>query len=112
MAATHYGTLNNYRPDQESIKTYLDQVDLYFMANTVPDDKQVPILLSSIGATTYSLLCDLLEADTYHLYRLTEPSTQPITVTVKIEDTPLKMEIDTGAAISIISEATRKAKFL
>ena len=51
------------------------------------------------------------EADTYHLYRLTEPSTQPITVTVKIEDTPLKMEIDTGAAISIISEATRKAKF-
>ena len=311
MAATHYGTLNNYRPDQESIKTYLDQVDLYFTANTVPDDKQVPILLSSIGATTYSLLCDLLapeapksktkgeifaalrkhyeptraviaerfhfqkrdqvpdeslaeydaalrklathcnfgayltealrdrfvaglrseamqrrllaeteltlkrameiaqgmeaaesntralkasnpsiksiqskrrpqpnqpcyrcgksnhsaadcrfkdaechscgkqghiapacrsnppsqfkktekrrfkthlvepdgnsstdsEADTYHLYRLTEPSTQPITVTVKIEDTPLKMEIDTGAAISIISEATRKAKF-
>ncbi len=30
--------------------TYLDQVDLYFTANTVPDYKQVPILLSSIGA--------------------------------------------------------------
>ncbi len=63
MAATHYGTLNIYRPDQEAIKTYLDQVDLYFTANTVPDDKQVPILLSSIGATTYSLLCDLLAPD-------------------------------------------------
>ena len=51
-------------------------------------------------ADTYRLTDS--EADTY------EPSTQPITVTVKIEYTPLKMEIDTGAAISIIS---RKAKF-
>ncbi len=63
MAATHYRTLNIYRLDKEAIKTYLDQVDLYFTANTVPDDKQVPILLSSIGTTTYSLLCGLLAPD-------------------------------------------------
>ncbi len=44
MAATHYGTLNYYKPDQESIKTYLDQVDLYFTANTVPDDNYSPQL--------------------------------------------------------------------
>ncbi len=30
---------------------------------------------------------------------------------VKIEDVPISMELDTGAAVSIISEATRKAKF-
>ena len=36
------------------------QGDLYFTANDVPEAKQVPILLSSIGAPTYALLRDLL----------------------------------------------------
>ena len=51
------------------------------------------------------------ENETFHVFKLAEPSSSPIHVTVKIEDEPLKMEVDTGAAVSIISEATRKAKF-
>ena len=31
----------------------------YFEADEMADDKRVPILLSSIGPTTYSLICDL-----------------------------------------------------
>ena len=34
------------------------------MANNIPGDKRVPILLSSIGASTYSLLSDLLAPET------------------------------------------------
>ena len=33
---------------------------LYFKANSIEEDKQVPILLRSIGARTYSLLRDLV----------------------------------------------------
>ncbi len=44
----------------DNIDSYLG---LYFTANDVPDDNSVPILLSSIGASTYSLLSDLLAPD-------------------------------------------------
>ena len=43
----------------ETITKYLDRVLLYFEANEVADIKRVPILLSSIGPMTYSLICDL-----------------------------------------------------
>ena len=39
------------------------RVKLYFTANTVEENKQVPILLSSIGPSTYALLCNLLAPD-------------------------------------------------
>lgn len=35
---------------------YLEHVKLYFQANDVEEAKQVPILLSSIGAKMYELL--------------------------------------------------------
>ena len=38
----------------------LEHATLYFVANDIEEDKQVPILLSAIGAPTYSLLCDLV----------------------------------------------------
>ena len=56
---TKFGTLNEFNSDVETIAKYLDQVLLYFEANEVADDKRVPILLSSIGPTTYSVICDL-----------------------------------------------------
>ena len=40
----------------------------------------------------------------YHLYRLNERSSEPINVTVTINGKPLTMELDTGAAVSIISD--------
>ena len=52
---------NSNRP--HSIKSYLERVQLYIDANVVAQVKQVAILLSSIGATTYFLLSDLMAPD-------------------------------------------------
>ena len=63
MATRTFGTLKKFDPDAESIKTYLDRVELYFTANSVVAAKQIPILLSSIGSSTYTLFSDLLAPD-------------------------------------------------
>ena len=59
LMATQYGRLREFHPETDTIKAYLERVDLYFAANEVAEDKRVPILLSSIGPSTYSLLSDL-----------------------------------------------------
>ena len=61
--ATTYGQLQEFQPDSDSVTSYLERVALYFDANGIAEDKKVPILLSSIGASTYSLLSDLLAPD-------------------------------------------------
>ena len=58
--ATQPGRLNEFDPESDSIKAYLERVALYFTANEVDNAKRVPILLSSIGAPTYALLSDLV----------------------------------------------------
>ena len=58
--ATQHGHLREFHPGTDSIKSYLERVTLYFMANDVPSEKQVPVLLSCIGAPTYALLSDLV----------------------------------------------------
>ena len=58
--ATPYGHIAAFHLESETIKTYLERVQLYFTANKVPEDLQVLVLLSAIGAPTYSLLSDLL----------------------------------------------------
>ena len=42
----------------------MERVQLYFTANSVADVKQVPVLLSAIGSSTYVLLSDLLAPET------------------------------------------------
>ena len=62
--ATQFGTLKEFQPESDAIKAYyLERVELYFTANSVDEDKQVPILLSAIGSATYALLSDLLAPD-------------------------------------------------
>ena len=51
--ATQFGQLTEFQPES-------DRVNIYFLANEVDTQKQVPILLSSIGATMYALLSDLV----------------------------------------------------
>ena len=58
--AKQYGQLQEFKPNSESINSYLERVSLYFAAKDVADGKKVPVLLSSIGATTYEILSDLL----------------------------------------------------
>ena len=62
MAA--YGKLQEFQPESDSIKSYLERVTLYFTANGIEDDRKVPILLSSIGSSTYTTLSDLLAPET------------------------------------------------
>ena len=56
---TQHGCIREFHPESDSIKSYLKRAHLYFAANDVAADKQVAVLLSSIGAPTYSLISDL-----------------------------------------------------
>ena len=56
---TRHGRLNEFDVENETVTAYLERVELYFDANDVANDKQVPVLLSNIGAKTYGLLRSL-----------------------------------------------------
>ena len=60
MATTKVGTLKEFYPESESVKVSQECVQLYFEVNEVPEDKQVPILLSSNVSSWYTLISDLL----------------------------------------------------
>ena len=55
-----FGQLQEYKAEAENISSYMECVELFFTANGVAEDKQVPVFLSVVGATTYALLRDLL----------------------------------------------------
>ena len=58
MSAQH-GSLSEFNPENDRIASYLERASLYFTANDVAREKQVAVLLSSIGPSTYALLSDL-----------------------------------------------------
>ena len=41
-----YGYLKEFLHDEDSVGAYLERVAVYFVANGIEEDKQVPILLS------------------------------------------------------------------
>ena len=49
---------------------------------------------------------DREEEEVYRMFPLRSEKFQPIRVAVKIDDHPIRMEVDTGATLSVISEAT------
>ncbi|KAM7315470.1 uncharacterized protein ISCGN_005253 [Ixodes scapularis] len=46
-----------------------------------------------------------------HVNRITAPKDQPLTVEVLVENSPVTMEIDTGAAVSVISKQQYRERF-
>ena len=54
-----YGQLQEYKPESENITAYLERIEVFFRANDIAADKQVPVFLSVVGGKTYSLLRDL-----------------------------------------------------
>ena len=64
------GSLQEFNAATDSITQYLERVDLYFTAQRIQDDLKVATLLSSIGASTYARLSDLLSP--------TKPSTKTL----------------------------------
>ena len=47
----------------------------------------------------------------FRLFKLQEPTSHPISIQVRINNEELLMEVDTGAAVSIISDSTRRKLF-
>ena len=54
--ATQIGQLPEFDPATGKIATYLERVELFFLANEMPDKKSVPIFLNGVGGKTYALL--------------------------------------------------------
>ena len=54
------GRINEYRPENELLSSYLERVDAFFSANEINEEKKVPAFLSLIGSKTYSLLKNLV----------------------------------------------------
>ena len=59
MAAATVGRMEPFDPDRESIVVYLERMQLYFEANGIKAEKQVPVFLNLIGRENYGLLRDL-----------------------------------------------------
>lgn len=58
--ATVFGSVQEYNQENELFSAYLERVNLFFAANSVADDKRVPIFLTVVGSKTYSLLRNLV----------------------------------------------------
>ena len=58
-----YDKLTEFRPDVEQFSAYCERVELFFVVNEVPGEKQVSFFLNCIGAATYSLLRNLVVPD-------------------------------------------------
>lgn len=52
--------MQEYCSENESFSAYLERVQLFFIANDVPEAKKVAVFLSVVGSKTYSLLRSLV----------------------------------------------------
>ena len=60
MATAPLDTLQEFQPESETIKDYVERVQLYIEANAIPEDRRRVVLLSVMGSKTYAVLSDLL----------------------------------------------------
>ena len=58
-----FGRLKAFDSEKEKISTYLEQVELYFEVNGVPEAKHAVALLTVIGTTTYAIIKSLVAPD-------------------------------------------------
>lgn len=54
---------DEFHPDNEQWTAYVERMELFFEAHDVDDAKQVATLLSSVGASTYGLLRNLVQPE-------------------------------------------------
>ena len=57
-------------------------------------------------AATTNAVCNEVEEDVYTMFQLTNSRNDPLYITVRVNQAPIKMEIDTGATLTVISEST------
>ena len=56
---TTIGQIQEFDPEKEKVTAYLERVQMFLVANSIQEDKKVPVLLSVIGGKTYALLSSL-----------------------------------------------------
>ena len=57
---TTLGSLTEFRPKTECFSAYLERARIFFAANDIAEEKQVPVFLNAIGASMYGLVRSLL----------------------------------------------------
>ena len=63
MASNTIGSIAEFNPENQKIEAYLERAQLFFVANRIKEEKQVPVFLTVIGNTTYALLSNLVSPD-------------------------------------------------
>ena len=58
-----FGQLSEFVAESECMSSYLERVELYFLANNVQDDMKAAVFFSSIRAKTYEVLRSLVSPD-------------------------------------------------
>ena len=53
------GDIETFKPETESIATYLERVEMFLVANQVHASRKVAVSLTLVGAKAYSILHDL-----------------------------------------------------
>ena len=60
MGSKGFGELAEYNPRTDTIWDYVERAMLFFKVNSISEDKQLPVFLSSIGGKNYELLHNLV----------------------------------------------------
>ncbi len=60
METALLGTLQEFQPEGEAIKDYLERVQLYIEVNAIPEERHRAVLLIVVGNKTYAVLSDRL----------------------------------------------------
>ena len=60
MGTRNFGQLEEFNPRTDSFQAYVERTNLYFEANGISEEKQLPVFLNPIGGKTYGLLRNLL----------------------------------------------------
>ena len=55
-----FGRLEAFEPEGENISTYLEHIELYFLANGIAENKQASVLLTVIGMKNYGIIKSLV----------------------------------------------------
>ena len=55
-----YGRIKEFRPEEESIESYLERIELFFTTNEIANEKKVVVFLSVVGSKTYTILRSLV----------------------------------------------------
>ena len=59
---TALGKLDKFNPEESSLSAYLERVHVFFVANSIPESKQVPVFSKCYWS--HSVLRDLLAPET------------------------------------------------